>query len=119
MTAEPSTQQRPWAAVAPWPKDNDPLKVRLHFAAMFLAHDKALDALGPVIGDEEVREVEERHVEAGRAAFTAAALAILADHTFTLQQVSVALTTSAARMTAVEWLAAAGINPAEIEAAAS
>ncbi len=115
MTAEPSTQQRPWAAVAPKLDMADSSQARAHFAAMFVAHDKALDSLGSALGNPEIRSAENTLVEVGTAAFVAAALS--ADDGLTLERALGTLWGGAGRDTAEQWLTAGGVNPAEIEAA--
>jgi hypothetical protein len=117
VTTQPTAQPRPWAAVAPKLDASDPVQSRAHFAAQFLAHDKALDSLGSVLGDPEARSAETRHTAVGTAAFVAAAFAGPGDHTFTLEQALHALWSGLGPLRAAEWLTAVGIDPASIEAA--
>lgn len=114
MTADTSTQRRPWAAIAPWPQDDNPDQARAHYAAMAYAYDRAMaeDGASP--------EALRRFTRPAMAAFAAAALIeTTAQFRWDLDEISDAL--AAGRLTefAHQWLTDAGIDPATIAPADS
>lgn len=113
MTAEPSTQQRPWAAVARFPQDHDPVKFRAHWGAMIVANDKAYAAVD-FDDDAAQRAAWNRYLRPTLAAFCAAAQSDT-ESEWTIERLDEAMQDGA---TVVEeahaWLEAAGINPDEI-----
>ncbi len=111
---EPSTQQRPWAAVARYPEPFEPQAAVGHFAAMALAHHLAFAEGIPTAVGDEVRALTYRHFFPMAAAFTAAAsMDESRDWTSSLVRDAIA-DGAGVPETCWEWLTAAGINPDEI-----
>ncbi len=114
MADETSSRRRPWAAVAPWPQDDDGDKARAHYAAMAYAYDRAMaeDGASP--------EALRRFTRPAMAAFAAAALiATTAEDGWDLVEISDALASGRLTEFSHQWLSDAGIDPATIAAADS